>query len=141
MVGESGESSGRNVGNWTQGEKRGRASESGLGREILLSARAGATDRLAPEKRAVVSPCPGEYEYTFIGNLPGGYSPDMFEHVKVVEPLTSENLAPVLRDHDIYIAASELEPCSNALLEALNSGLPTIFRDGSGHNELARETL
>uniref|UniRef100_A0A7S0MS19 Glycosyl transferase family 1 domain-containing protein n=2 Tax=Pyramimonas obovata TaxID=1411642 RepID=A0A7S0MS19_9CHLO len=60
----------------------------------------------------------------------------MFEHIKCIEPLTSEDLAPILRDHDIYIAASELEPCSNALLEALNSGLPTIFRDGSGHNEL-----
>jgi hypothetical protein len=38
------------------------------------------------------------------------------------------------------LAASSLEPCSNALLEALNSGLPTIFLDGSGHNELVRET-
>jgi len=76
------------------------------------------------------------YEYTFIGNLPAAFSPSTFQHIKVIEPLTSEKLAPILRNHDIYIAASELEPCSNALLEALNSGLPTIYRDGSGHNEL-----
>lgn len=35
-----------------------------------------------------------------------------------------------------FHSASYLEPCSNALLEALASGLPTLYQDGSGHNEL-----
>ena len=36
------------------------------------------------------------------------------------------------------LAASFLEPCSNALIEALASGLPTLYQDGSGHNELVK---
>src|SRR5262245_50300514 len=38
--------------------------------------------------------------------------------------------------HDIYLTASQNDPCSNALVEALSCGLPAVyFRDG-GHPEL-----
>mmetsp|Transcript_20687 Transcript_20687/g.39316 ORF Transcript_20687/g.39316 Transcript_20687/m.39316 type:complete len:379 (-) Transcript_20687:392-1528(-) len=75
------------------------------------------------------------FEYTFIGNLPENFTLTNIQHLL---PVGSEELAPILRDHDIYIAASYLEPCSNALLEALASGLPTLYQDGSGHNELVK---
>ena len=37
----------------------------------------------------------------------------------------------------IFIAASENDPCSNALVEALACGLPAVYRDSGGHGELA----
>jgi len=41
-----------------------------------------------------------------------------------------------LKRHDIYVTASQNDPCSNALVEALSCGLPAVyFRDG-GHPEL-----
>jgi len=83
------------------------------------------------------------FEYTFLGNLPKDKTTGKvlfsFKNIKVLPPVGSEKLAPILRDHDIYIAASALEPCSNALLEALSSGLPTIYLKGSGHDELVKE--
>ena len=75
------------------------------------------------------------FSFTFMGNLPDGYS---FKNIKHSPPVTSEKLAPVLRDHDVYVAASYLEPCSNALVEALASGLPAIYQVGSGHDELVK---
>ena len=75
------------------------------------------------------------YEFTFMGNVPDDVT---FKNIKPFPPVTSEKLAPVLRAHDVYIAASYLEPCSNALVEALASGLPTVFQLGSGHDELVR---
>eukprot|EP00238_Polyblepharides_amylifera_P005751 CAMPEP_0196588954 /NCGR_PEP_ID=MMETSP1081-20130531/62201_1 /TAXON_ID=36882 /ORGANISM="Pyramimonas amylifera, Strain CCMP720" /LENGTH=279 /DNA_ID=CAMNT_0041911611 /DNA_START=388 /DNA_END=1227 /DNA_ORIENTATION=- len=76
------------------------------------------------------------YEYTFIGNAPEGFT---LRNIKILPPVDSEKLAPILRDHDIYIAASFLEPCSNALIEALACGLPTLFQEGSGHRELVKD--
>ena len=38
----------------------------------------------------------------------------------------------------MFIAASHLEPCSNALVEALASGMPALFQNGSGHAELVK---
>ncbi|KAK3249331.1 hypothetical protein CYMTET_41236 [Cymbomonas tetramitiformis] len=78
----------------------------------------------------------GRYKYTYIGNLADGYS---YDNIETLPPVTSEELAPLLRDHDIYIAASYLEPCSNALLEAMASGMPVIYQKGSGHDELVKE--
>jgi len=76
------------------------------------------------------------YDYTFLGNVPEGFS---FRNLRVVPPVTSEELAPELRQHDIYLATSFLEPCSNALLEALASGMPVVYQDGSGHGELVKD--
>ena len=41
--------------------------------------------------------------------------------------------------HDVYIAASQDDPCSNALLEALACGLPAAFLESGGHPELVGE--
>jgi glycosyltransferase involved in cell wall biosynthesis len=42
----------------------------------------------------------------------------------------------LLRAHDVYVAPSLHDPCSNALLEALACGLPAIFARSGGHSEL-----
>jgi glycosyltransferase involved in cell wall biosynthesis len=71
------------------------------------------------------------YEMTFVGN-----TPVPFKNIKYVSAVNSKKLAGLLREHDIFITASKNDPCSNALLEALHSGLPAIaLRDG-GHPEI-----
>jgi glycosyltransferase involved in cell wall biosynthesis len=62
-----------------------------------------------------------------------------FERIRVVGPLPSEPLAELLRAHDVYLAASRDDPCSNALLEALACGLPAAYLRSGGHPELVGE--
>ncbi|MEM9773549.1 MAG: glycosyltransferase [Chloroflexota bacterium] len=71
-----------------------------------------------------------KYDFTFIGN-----SPIRFENIKHVPPLKSEALAKELRQRDIYIFPSRIEACSNALLEGLSCGLPTVAFNGSSNPE------
>jgi glycosyltransferase involved in cell wall biosynthesis len=56
-----------------------------------------------------------------------------------VPPLASHALAELLRAHDVYLAASRDDPCSNALLEGLACGLPAAFLRSGGHPELVGE--
>ena len=51
-------------------------------------------------------------------------------------PVDSRGVAALLRDHDVYLATSRDDPCSNALLEALACGLPAAYLDSGGHPEL-----
>ncbi|MDA0658975.1 MAG: glycosyltransferase [Planctomycetota bacterium] len=71
------------------------------------------------------------YEFTFVGrtSVP-------LELSTVMEPVPSEELANIVRQHDIYITASANDPCSNALIEALSCGLPALYRNDGGHPEL-----
>lgn len=71
------------------------------------------------------------FDYTFVGNVS-----EKFACIKHIPPVPSEELADLLRRHDIYITASKNDPCSNALIEALSCGLPAIYYDDGGHPEL-----
>jgi glycosyltransferase involved in cell wall biosynthesis len=71
------------------------------------------------------------FEYTFVGRLS-----ERLERVRVVPPVSSQELADLLRQHDVYVTASVNDPCSNALIEALSCGLPALYRDSGGHPEL-----
>ena len=71
------------------------------------------------------------YELTFVGR-----TSRTFENVRALGPVDSRNVAQLLREHDVYLAPSRDDPCSNALLEALACGLPAVFRDSGGHPEL-----
>ena len=71
------------------------------------------------------------FDFTFVGNLP-----EKLRIAKHLPPMDSENLGDVLRQHDIYVAASRHDPCSNALVEALSCGLPALYYDDGGHPEL-----
>ena len=73
----------------------------------------------------------GSYELTFAGR-----TQQAFRNVRVVGPLPSESLAELLRAHDVFLAPSLDDPCSNALLEGLACGLPAAFRRSGGHPEL-----
>ena len=72
-----------------------------------------------------------KYEYTFVGRVK-----EKFSHIHHIPPQTSESLATLLREHDIYIIASQHDPCSNALIEALSCGLPALHLNDGGHPEL-----
>jgi glycosyltransferase involved in cell wall biosynthesis len=74
------------------------------------------------------------YELTFVGRAPAG-----FERVNVLGPVASDEVARILGEHDVYLAPSRDDPCSNALLEALACGLPAAYLDSGGHPELVGE--
>jgi glycosyltransferase involved in cell wall biosynthesis len=74
---------------------------------------------------------PDELDVTFAGN-----TQQVFERIHLVGALASEPLADLLRAHDVYLATSRDDPCSNALLEALACGLPAAFLRSGGHPEL-----
>lgn len=71
------------------------------------------------------------YEFTFVGN-----SSEPFERIRTLPAVPSEELGDLLRQHDIYLTASQNDPCSNAVLEALACGLPVLYRNDGGHPEL-----
>lgn len=71
------------------------------------------------------------YEMTFVGN-----SLVNFNNIRHISPMHSADLAEILREHDIFITASEDDPCSNSLLEALHCGLPVVALNSGGHPEL-----
>ncbi len=71
------------------------------------------------------------FEYTFVGNLS-----EPLERIRRIPPVPSEELADLLRRHDVYVFLSRVESCSNALLEALHCGLPVLYADGSSNPEL-----
>jgi glycosyltransferase involved in cell wall biosynthesis len=71
------------------------------------------------------------FEFTFVGNesVP-------FNRIRSIPAVPSGELANILREHDIYITASQNDPCSNAVIEALACGLPVVYRNDGGHPEL-----
>lgn len=73
----------------------------------------------------------GRYEYTFVGR-----SPVSFQNIHTLSPITSEELAKELHQHDVFITASRNDPCSNSLIEALACGLPALYLDSGGHSEI-----
>ena len=75
-----------------------------------------------------------DFEVTFAGNTQA-----RFENIRVVAPLPSQALADLLRGHDVFLAASREDPCSNSLIEALSCGLPAAYRRSGGHPELVGE--
>jgi glycosyltransferase involved in cell wall biosynthesis len=74
------------------------------------------------------------FEYTFVGR-----SPIRFDRIRMLGPVPSARLSTVLRQHDVYIAASRNESCSNSLIEALSCGLPALYLQSGGHPEIVGE--
>jgi glycosyltransferase involved in cell wall biosynthesis len=77
---------------------------------------------------------PHRYAYTFVGR-----TKHPLRHGRTLPPLPSDELAHLLREHDVFVTASKNDPCSNALLEALACGLPALYLRSGGHPELAGE--
>lgn len=74
-----------------------------------------------------------KYQMTFVGN-----SPIKFKNIHHILPLKSEDLSAILKKHDIFIFASQNEPCSNALLEAMACGLPVVAVNSGSNLELLK---
>jgi glycosyltransferase involved in cell wall biosynthesis len=74
---------------------------------------------------------PARVQITFVGN-----SDVAFERIASVPAVPSRELADILRAHDVYLATSRDDPCSNALLEGLACGLPAAYLRSGGHPEL-----
>jgi glycosyltransferase involved in cell wall biosynthesis len=55
-----------------------------------------------------------------------------------VPPVPSSELADLLRGHDLFITATENDAYSNAVVEALSCGLPTIYLDSGGTREAVK---
>jgi glycosyltransferase involved in cell wall biosynthesis len=72
-----------------------------------------------------------KYEMTFVGN-----SPVTFKNINHKKPMNSEDLSNELKQNDIFITASQKDPCSNSLIEALHCGLPAIGLNDGGHTEI-----
>jgi glycosyltransferase involved in cell wall biosynthesis len=74
-----------------------------------------------------------KYSYTFVGRID-----EAFENIQVVEPVDSTTLANYLREHHVFLTASQRDPCSNSLVEALACGLPAVYLEDGGHPELVQ---
>jgi glycosyltransferase involved in cell wall biosynthesis len=77
---------------------------------------------------------PNRFELTFVGRTQIDLAP-----ARVVPAVDSDGVAALLREHDVYLAPSLNDPCSNALIEALACGLPAIYARSGGHPELVGE--
>lgn len=74
-----------------------------------------------------------KYEVNFIGN-----SKVYFKNINDLGPMSSNSIADYLKRSDIFFTASINEGCSNSVIEALHSGLPTISKYNSSHPELIK---
>lgn len=72
-----------------------------------------------------------KYSMTFVGNCPID-----FENIKQIPPVGSAELATIFGEHDIFLTASEGDPCSNVLIEAQLCGLPALVLNDGGHPEI-----
>jgi len=84
-------------------------------------------------KLAEISQIPG-VEIRFIGRWPPSIGT---AKVILLGTKTSPQTAEILRQSHAMIHAAENDPCSNAIIEALASGLPVLFKDSGGNRELA----
>jgi len=72
-----------------------------------------------------------QFDMTFVGN-----SPITFKNINHKQPVKKVEMASLLKKSDIYIFASNIEACSNALLEALHCGVPVIAANSSSNPEI-----
>jgi glycosyltransferase involved in cell wall biosynthesis len=74
------------------------------------------------------------YSMMFIGN-----TTVPFRNIEHIHPISSTALAKRLCRNDIFITASQKDPCSNSLIEALHCGLPAIALNDGGHPEIVKK--
>lgn len=74
------------------------------------------------------------YTFTFVGN-----TAESFRRIRHVPPVRPHELAALLRQHDVFVTATEHDAYSNALVEALSCGLPAIYLESGGSAEAAKD--
>ncbi len=65
-------------------------------------------------------------EFTYIGNLPPGFS---FRNAHYLKPISGKTLADELRGHHVYVTGSINEPGGNHQIEGGACGLPLLYRN------------
>ena len=63
----------------------------------------------------------------------------MQNHIKMPGAVDSENMPDLYRQHHIFVTATAQEGMSNAMLEAMASGLPIITTHCEGTEELIKD--
>lgn len=74
------------------------------------------------------------YHMIFVGN-----TPVTFKTIKIIRPVGPKELSKILKKADIYIAPFADEACSNAILEALASGLPVCALKSASNPEIIKK--
>ena len=72
-----------------------------------------------------------KFDYSFAGR-----SPYLFKHIKSEGILSSERLAKLLQQADIFITATEDDACSNSIIEALACGTIVVGLNSGGTPEI-----
>lgn len=75
-----------------------------------------------------------DVDVSFVGNWNKEFDPG---GIRLIAPLERRELAEFLRTQDGFVHAAENDPCSNALIEGLASGLPALYHPSGGNPELA----
>lgn len=76
------------------------------------------------------------FEFTYIGNYPAGIE---YRNARLIPVLTGDELVEELRQHDVYLTASEHEAGGMHFIEGLCCGLPLLYRESGGTPEYAAE--
>ncbi|MBA7490674.1 hypothetical protein ES702_01215 [subsurface metagenome] len=77
-----------------------------------------------------------DFTIDLIGNIPEGWK---FKNIRVYSPVNSKKLAKMLKSCHSLLQFAQDDTCSNAVLEAINCGLPIIYLDSGGTKEIAKE--
>lgn len=70
-----------------------------------------------------------KFEFTFIGNIPKGFS---FKNSRYITPLGGLELSKELQRHHVYLTASQFEPAGMHHIEGAMCGLPLLYRNTGG---------
>ena len=75
-----------------------------------------------------------KFQLTYIGNYNPKYKPN---NIKLFPPTQGKELSNLLKQHDIYLTATQYEPGAMHYLEGAASGLPVLYRkNGGGAHEI-----
>lgn len=75
-------------------------------------------------------------EFTYIGNYNENYKP---KNINLLPSANGKKLGDLLRNHDIYLTATQYEPGAMHYVEALSCGLPVLYCiNGGGTKEVCK---
>ena len=77
-------------------------------------------------------------EFTFVGNYHPDYKP---KNINLLPSCHGSSLADLIRNHDIYLTATQYEPGAMHYVEGLSCGLPVLYcKNGGGAHEVCKKS-